>query len=373
MQTKKVNFLEKLSLLDGSIEHLLVSDALNYRTSDNRITSGQNVASTLFVWQGQRFGPFSSESKGKGQDKTRHSERLALAIIIRESIKAGWGPFAALKEQNIPETLSIEEIEKDSELLKALQALGEIHIFSERIPCDWEKEDDDCKRYLEGLDAAVGERKVHAYHALPPTKEIGGGEERNLIEKNVEAGRLIIRRRELVELRESCKNDYSEEIKKMENQEKRKNLVIAQRRKLDDLDKESKAIETQLKTEFNFSFPAASFVSSISPQSTLVASASSSSPTAPLLQPQTRPSGSSFHLQPMGPVTGQRTESPWPARSPTTDTNTKKREQPQDESLSSGNPQANAPELDETEGSKKKKLRGPSLKPSGRNDNPESE
>lgn len=164
------NYLESFCAPSDNPKYLLAMNIYQYRASNKKVVFGQNVASTLFVYQGNFSKPIAAESK---YARELHGERLSLREAIVDAVKQQWGPFSALTIEDIPEKLSIENIQKNQRLLHVLKQLDSVHIYTERSPCDYTKNQQDtqsdkgCEVYLKQLDKTINKNSIFVYHAIP--------------------------------------------------------------------------------------------------------------------------------------------------------------------------------------------------------------
>lgn len=157
----------------NTIKYLLLESNYNLRKKEGHNNFGKNVSSTIFTCKGyDNFGPVSEISTKSEKTETNnnyHSERKSLLKAINEAIDKKWGPFAALTTIST-DHLSIDAIKSNQDLLTALQQLDEIHIFTERKPCDFEdnkafedSDDKGCAVYLKDLNLSLKNDKINVY------------------------------------------------------------------------------------------------------------------------------------------------------------------------------------------------------------------
>lgn len=146
----------------NTIKYLILKSNYKYRKDHTDVTFKRDVASTLFTYNGEFFGPIARPSLAINS-KSGHSERVSLVRAINAAIEVRWKMFQGLTPiiEDIP---SIEQIVGNTDLLTALRQLDEIHIFTERKSCDFsqnlfgdpnEPEDNGCVVYLKTLELAL--------------------------------------------------------------------------------------------------------------------------------------------------------------------------------------------------------------------------
>lgn len=123
-----------------------------------------DVGSTLFIYQGESSLPRADISKGT---LPTHSERTSLVAAVNASL-GKWGPFKSLSPSL--RFNSAAELEKNTSVMEALKQLDEIHILSERTPCNFSKDPKDgdlgCEVYLDQLNGKLGGNKINSYSYL---------------------------------------------------------------------------------------------------------------------------------------------------------------------------------------------------------------
>jgi hypothetical protein len=153
----KTDFLTDLKKQEPlNIKKLLAQAIYNFRFS-SKTAYEKNVASTLFVYQGKIFNAIAADSGGQ-KVREEHSERRSLFIAIQAAVSNEWEPFSEIdpKSRIIPDFMKVSDLQAHQSLFSILQQV-EIHIYSERPPCDFranfadKNPDKGCAPYFEAV------------------------------------------------------------------------------------------------------------------------------------------------------------------------------------------------------------------------------
>lgn len=164
--------LNAISKPIGEIENVLAVSIYELRKTST--TVGTNVASALFTCKGKFFNPEPATSnawreKEPSAKLSFHSERLSLTHAIQVAIRNKKPPFddKALEAFLGKDSITIKDIQDNSLLLDALKAV-DIHIFTERIPC--QGSGDGCDFFIKQLETLLG-KPINVYYSIPGIDE----------------------------------------------------------------------------------------------------------------------------------------------------------------------------------------------------------
>ena len=263
-----IDYLDALCLETNDPKYLIANSSYDFRQG-NDVSDGRNVASTLFTYEGSSLKPQAAQSEGS---RERHSERMSFAAAIKYALgqEPKFGPFkdCNLTPEDIPVTLSIDQIKSMPELIATLKKLSFIQIFSERAICDFSKnsldtnQDKGCLPYLEELQKLIPSTVIEVYQSIKKftNENINQQKIREYKNKFDEQKELLGKKQEILLQKLAYYDSFRQDREKIFNEtndnplvrpKKMRELALKQRTRLEPLEKEEKVINEQLREKFS--------------------------------------------------------------------------------------------------------------------------